>query len=137
MKMKIVVLGSLLCLLVTAGFITSSYLQAQSPFPVIGCGFPRPDFDSGWVSMGQNSSVTLYHYLSENPDDYFVDLQFKDDGAYGINNIYIGGDNYMAAPGFLHYGGHYSNLTDTSIEIYRKYNDKYADFFRVRIWLIR
>lgn len=41
-------------------------------------GFPQPDYDSGWTNISKGEQIALQHNLGGNPDDYAVDLQFKD-----------------------------------------------------------
>jgi hypothetical protein len=95
--------------------------------------FPRPAYDSGWVSISPASAVELTHNLGGNPDNYVVDLQFKDDGAYGIHNIYYGGRE----AGGNNYGANWRKLTNTTIEVFRHANDDLADYIRVRIWVYK
>lgn len=66
--------------------------------------------------------------MGGNPDDYFVDLQFKDvnDGYERNNNSY--------GLRFFTLGAFYSNLSSTSIAVTRGSEDTYGDQVRVRIW---
>jgi|GEM_PF-4695393 len=95
-------------------------------------GFPRPDYDSGWVAVSKSSTVTLTHNIGGNPDDYVVDLIHKsNDADVGRNNIGHGG---------LYQGGDWTgtwwgDLTSSTIKVTRNLNDNWADSIRVRIWV--
>jgi hypothetical protein len=109
-------------------------------------GSPLPAFDSGWNPISPGQTFTLGHTLGNiesNVNKYMVDLQFKHtNGTYqGIHNMYYGGDSRrpFALPcgngPSTNYGAYYSNLTTTSIKVYRQLDDTSIDQFRVRIWL--
>ncbi|HIC88151.1 MAG TPA: hypothetical protein EYP04_01930 [Anaerolineae bacterium] len=99
--------------------------------------FPYPGgaygWDSGWISISQNTNTILNHNLGGNVDDYVVDLICKDDdGTWptgtGINQTPAGVDN----------GAFWHDLTTTSIQIYRaSYDAGRCDWVRVRIWVYR
>ena len=98
--------------------------------------FPAPAWNSGWFYLSRNSETTVNHNLGRNPDEYFVDLQFKDDldpePGRGINVMYYGraffADERM--------GAYYGNLDFNSITVYRSRDDNFADSLRVRIWIV-
>jgi hypothetical protein len=90
-------------------------------------------WSSGWVDIATDTAVTFTHNLGGNPDDYAVELWFRDTdtGGIGINSFGAGG---MEAGGnFL--GAHWQNLTDTSITVIRRSDDTFADQVRVRVWI--
>ena len=107
-------------------------------------GFPEPDYDSNWVSIGKAVSLTLTHDL--NSDNYFVYLVGKYDT--------VGGDSITPTigPGNFHtwemggdwfyddiygtskkYGVYYEAYPNT-ITIHRAASDPYSDYVRVQIW---
>ncbi|MCD6555133.1 MAG: hypothetical protein J7M16_14135 [Anaerolineae bacterium] len=99
---------------------------------------PRPDYDSGWVTVAQNGAKTLNHNLGGSVDDYLVDMQYKSSGS-GINLRYYGGTDFGATS----FGGtreddrvgaYWRTLTSSSITVYRRPEDVYAPQVRVRIW---
>jgi len=92
--------------------------------------FPRPAYDSGWVSVTAGGSVDLTHNLGGEVDNYVVDLTFKHP-SYGVHQFGYGGD--VTSGGF--YGSWWQNLTASSITIERATNDGECPEVRVRIWL--
>ena len=92
--------------------------------------FPAPAWNSGWQSLGVGESIILSHGLGGNPDDYLVDLLFKD-----VNDGYERNINSYGMRWFTH-GAFYSNLTSSIITVTRGTEDVYADFIRVRIWIV-
>jgi hypothetical protein len=94
-------------------------------------GFPRPDYDSGWVDM--SLFLTLPHNMGGDPSNYVVDLQFKDTSptGAGVHQAGYGGDISTSGS----YGAFWSNLTDTEIKIVRKVDSTVVDYIRVRIWV--
>ena len=110
-------------------YVTGAYRGEIGPNN--GAPSPRPAYDSGWQSVTPGHSLALTHNIGGNASNYVVDMQFKDDGSYGVNNMYYGG----------YYGGGYfrgvfwSGLTSSTIWVTRLSDDIYADKFRVRIWV--
>ncbi len=94
-------------------------------------GFPRPDYDSGWVPIDGEEVITLTHGLGGNVDNYVVDLQFKDTVAYGIHCIWYGGIAY----GTTTNGGNYRGLDTNKVDIKRLGSDAYCEEMRIRIWV--
>ena len=99
--------------------------------------FPRPAYDSGWVSISQGETEVLTHNLGGNADNYVVDLQFKETDispveSPGVHQIYYGGAQRYNGDWI---GASWSRLTNTSIEVYRRYDDSFVDEIRVRIWV--
>ena len=98
---------------------------------------PKPDYDSGWTSISPNQSKTFNHDLRGSVYDYLVDLQYRDGG--GVNQRYYGGMDVGAhgLPGVgenARVGAYWRSLNSTSITVYRRPEDKYAQQVRVRIW---
>jgi hypothetical protein len=93
-------------------------------------GFPRPNYDSGWVSIDTGELLTLTHGLGGNVDNYVVDMQFKGTEEFGIHNAGIGGLHV----GFPK-GVHWMKLTTSSLEVWRHPTDDYTEQVRIRIWV--
>ncbi|NIP51749.1 MAG: hypothetical protein GWN61_21325 [candidate division Zixibacteria bacterium] len=105
-------------------------------------GFPRPNYDSGWVSVSPGLRVKLNHNLGGDPNNYVVDMQFKGDfdGECVIHCKGIGGDWYNSFMGTSTYelkweGAFWHSLTYESISVGRSNDDPFADQARVRIWI--
>ncbi len=94
--------------------------------------FPKPAYNSGWQSVGQNTETLLTHSLGGDPLDYVVDLTcyIPGTGNDGINNWGIGGD----VSSYGYYGASWSKLTSTQIEVKRWSGDTTCPQFRIRIW---
>ncbi len=91
---------------------------------------PRAAWDSGWRALSAGGTLILSHGLGGNPDDYFIDFQFKD-----INDGYqVNINSYGLRQTTL--GAYYSNLSSTSIAVTRGGGDPFADYVRVRIWIV-
>jgi hypothetical protein len=88
-----------------------------------GAPFPRPAYNSGWVAIPRGGTQNFFHYLGGNPENYVVMVDYKM-GSTG----YIGG-----------LGNDYFSLDDTIVNVANLESlgvPGYADFFRVRIWVI-
>jgi hypothetical protein len=101
---------------------------------------PKPDYNSGWVSLINDAGIQLNHYLGGDTSDYLVDLQYKSP-VYGINHIFYGGGDFGNNPpsGLSEddrMGAYWRSLTDASIYVYRRPEDLYAPDVRLRIWRI-
>ena len=99
-----------------------------------------PAYDSGWVRLKQNETRWLQHNLGGDLDDYVVIMDYKADNVNGINQRYYGGADFgVYHPGGAHpndrVGAYWRNLTTSSIYVYRRPEDIYADAVRIRIWL--
>lgn len=103
--------------------------------PNKGAPFPRPAYDSGWLSIAQGATKVLNHAIGGNPDDYVVDLQFKKSDGEVHQHLY-GGIQFVSGLTSLTYGASWGRLTANEIRVYRKTNDEIVDFIRVRIWVI-
>lgn len=100
-----------------------------------GAPFPRPAYNSGWQSISPGGALTLVHNIGGNVDEYVVDLQFKDDDGWGINNIGIGGVYFRNNDSYR--GAYWRSLTSNEIKVYRHSDDIWADKVRVRIWVYK
>jgi hypothetical protein len=97
-----------------------------------GAPFPRPAYDSGWWEMNQGQVRTLIHNIGGDVDNYVVEMLFWD-SVIGINTNGHGG--YTRSLGS--YGGYWSSLTGSTIDIKRWADDYYADKIRIRIWVYK
>jgi len=95
-----------------------------------------PDWDSGWIDISTDETKSFTHGLGGNPGLYLVRGWQKDTAEtgymYGINHLYSGG--YEAAGSF--FGTSWENLTDTTINVFRRPDDYAADQVRFRIWVV-
>ncbi len=89
-------------------------------------------WSSGWVDIATDTATTFTHNLGGNPDDYAVELWFRDTdpGGIGVNDRGAGG---LEAGGNF-YGAHWQNLTSTTIQVFRNKDDTFADQVRVSVW---
>lgn len=98
---------------------------------------PRPDYDSGWVVMTPDTATTLQHNLGGNASDYYVNMLYRSSGD-GINLRYLGGADFGAkntvGADSDRVGLYWRSLTNTSITVYRRPEDDFAEQVRVRIW---
>lgn len=94
--------------------------------------YPRPAYDSGWLTFSLGEVRALTHNLGGNADKYVVDLTCKRiSGGAGVNNWSVGGD----ANGTSSYGSWWSNLTTSNITLHRWNNETDCPDLRVRIWM--
>ena len=101
-----------------------------------GAPFPRPAYDSGWQAVTPGGTLTLYHDIGGDTDNYVVDLQFLDQfrGLHqmGHGGLVEGGKEYSVT---LWLGAWWQRLTKESIEVERWKDDDIAEAVRVRIWV--
>ena len=99
-----------------------------------------PSWDSGWVRIERDQAIQLDHRLGGNVDSYVVDMQYRASDVNGVNQRYYGGADFGATS----FGGrreddrvgaYWRSLTTSSITVYRRPEDSYADRVRVRIWV--
>lgn len=113
--------------------VTGAYKgNIRSASATDGAPFPRPAFDSGWVTMAAASAQTIEHHIGGDPDDYFIDMWTRSD-ASGRQNRGVGGDVGRSN----NYGASWRQLTNNSVEVVRLADDVVAEQIRIRIWLIR
>jgi hypothetical protein len=99
---------------------------------------PKPDYDSGWTALAKDASTALAHDLGGDPAEYLVDMQQRSAGN-GVNHRHYGGADFGTQPpaGMSaddRVGAYWRSLTSTSITVYRRPEDIYAEQVRVRIW---
>jgi hypothetical protein len=109
-------------------------------------GFPRPNYDSGWVSIAEAETKTLIHNLGGNTDNYVIDMQFSylggGDGTPYYNVIHnrgYGGDLGYYVNKHEVAGVYYTGLTTAIIKVVNG-RDPYAtgpdiQKIRIRIWV--
>ena len=88
---------------------------------------------SDWVAINPGDTITLDHNLGGDPDDYAVQLWFRDTdiGGYGVHTRGYGGleDNGQYS------GANWQDLTASHIRVFRRADDTLADQVRVWIWV--
>jgi hypothetical protein len=99
---------------------------------------PRATYDSGWVALPADSSLTLNHNLGGDIGDYQVDLQYRTPDVNGVNTRYLGGSDFgdtitVGSPDDR-VGAYWRALTGSSITLYRQAEDVYAPEVRLRIF---
>jgi len=103
--------------------------------------FPQPDYVSAWTNSPDGASLEFTHNLGGNPDNYVVDLQFKDSGN-NIHNIGYGlfwkTWNIKTVPTLSYdvdqHGAAWTHLTNNKIYVSIGVSDSYVYHVRVRIW---
>lgn len=116
-------------------------LQGDVRIGALAGGFPRPAYDSGWVSVDYLGKMELAHNLGGNPENYFVDLQFYAKSLeikMGIHNLGIGGDlSGGTTLGKSHGRGcYYRELDEDSITVVNcDWPSGVSTRVRVRIWV--
>jgi hypothetical protein len=112
-----------------AGYFEGN-VEVQGDLTVEGqVPFPRPAYDSGWVSFYPGEDRVFNHNLGGNVDNYIVDMQFKGDMA--VHQYKYGTD---ASDG-KYYGAYWRDLTGQTIRVYRFSDDVAARQIRIRIWV--
>ena len=102
-----------------------------------GAPFPRPAYDSGWISMAKPDARILVHGLGGDPNNYVVDVQFQHH-VHGRHHIGYGGitwRSYYNPADLVYEGGDWYGLDDQQIIVTRAGDDDYIREVRVRIWV--
>lgn len=101
----------------------------------------QPDYDSGWQAVGQDAAQTLTHNLGGSADNYLVTMIYYDDSSANYTNQrHLGGADFGASPpsGYNtddRVGAYWRSLTSSGITVYRRPEDGFADWLRIRIWV--
>ena len=112
-------------------FVTGEFRGAKGSHG--GAPFPRPAYDSGWISIAQWQHLVLQHGVGGSVDNYFIDFQERQWGY--ITNEDIGGFSYFTpSDDMLSYGANYTLLSNQEIKVYNRKNSD-VDKVRVRIWI--
>lgn len=94
--------------------------------------YSAPGFDSGWQTSPPGDTITFGHPLSGDPDDYWIDLQFRGEpGSLGVNNAQFGGDTFDG----LSHGGAWHKLGSQTVSILRLAGDSQTNEYRLRGWV--
>jgi hypothetical protein len=125
---------ALLLLAGTYSVLASPAPSAVSDLP--GDSTSADTWSSGWVPINQGQTRTFNHALGGDPDDYAVEVWFKDlfigPQALGINRRGYGslelGGNWA--------GAYWEKLTSNTIDVHRNANDLAADEVLVRVWVV-
>jgi hypothetical protein len=117
--------------------LAGAYIVIASPSPSArlvpnSTSAAMPYWSSKWVTITEGTARTFTHNLGGNPDDYAVELWFKDtDGNLGINRLGYGG----IVSGTLRYGAYWQRLTANTIQVVRQADDDAADEIRINVWI--
>jgi len=103
--------------------------------PNNGAPFPRPAYDSGWVSINQDQTITLTHNIGSDVDNYVVDMTFKKDTSNIHVTAYGGIVKRISLPDVYMAGAAWGYLTSTTIQTHRFEEDDQAEMIRIRIWV--
>lgn len=123
-------------LVLAAVLVLVASASAGSPPPIAPATQSRAasaaaaSWSSSWVPITRNQTITFDHKLGSDPNDYAVELWFKDLDGLGINHRGYGG---LEVNGHW-YGAHWQNLTANTIQVHRQPDDNAADLIRVRVW---
>jgi hypothetical protein len=100
----------------------------------------KPDYDSGWVAIAQDETRTLVHNLGGAEQAYLLTmLQYDDSAANHFNQRHYGGADFGVNPPTDYnaddrVGSYWRSLTDSSVTVYRRPQDEFANWVRIRIW---
>jgi hypothetical protein len=135
-RVSVLVATTVVALLLLAGTYTvlaSSAPLARSTPNLTNASISAAIWSSGWQPINQGQTLTFNHNLGGDPDDYAVELWFRDtDDGLGINRRYYGG---VEANGDW-FGVYWENLTSDTIDVHRHDNDLVADQVLVRVWVV-
>ena len=110
--------------------VTGAYRGVLGPNN--GAPFPRPAYDSGWVEVPDpNRCIALNHDLGGDPDNYVVDMQFRDP-YQGVHQRHYGG-NWVGPNPINEKGLIWRDLNSDSIGVCRLQDEDWVTHFRVRI----
>ena len=98
-----------------------------------GAPFPRPAYDSGWISQPLHSSTDFSHSLGGDVNDYFVDLQAANSN---MAVVYPGPNAYYYSSGADH-GYKISVETNKWTMINLEVISGGPTNFRCRIWIVK
>ena len=99
-----------------------------------------PDYDSDWVALNPDQAKELSHNLGDLTDGYLVQMfQWDTDVANTLNQRHFGGADFGNLPpsGYAEndrVGAYWRSLTSDSITVYRRPEDGFSEFVRLRIW---
>ncbi len=92
------------------------------------------DYDSGWRDISMGSQEIFNHNLGGPWNDYYIDLQFKDNGIIGTHQIDYGGNQEYFSDSFFMRGAWLDHTDSSQVIVKRGKDDSGVDNVRVRIW---
>lgn len=90
-----------------------------------------PAFDSGWVAINPDQTISIAHNVGSPAEDLTVSLWFKG-AARGIHHFAYGGMAMDVPETIL--GAHWQNLTSSTVEVHRQPDD--TDVEQVRVIVV-
>ena len=96
---------------------------------------PNSDFDSGWLDISEGKLEMENHTLGGPWTDYYVYLQFKNDGIFEIHQIKYGGNSEYNGGMYYTQGAWISGIQDSKVFVWRGASDAMVDKYRVRAWV--
>ena len=99
-----------------------------------------PDYESGWQIVAKDDAETWPHNLGGDTRNYLVNMIYYDETFSYINQRHLGGADFGALPPSGNsaedrVGAYWRSLTSSSIAVYRRPEDGFADYLRIRIWV--
>jgi hypothetical protein len=100
-----------------------------------------PDYASGWAALTQDVAKALSHNLGGSTENYLINMLFWDTSVDNLVNQrhYGGADLGINPPAGYNaddrVGAYWRTLTSSSITVYRRPEDGFADFAYIRIWV--
>jgi hypothetical protein len=98
-----------------------------------------PEYDSGWVALAGDASALLAYEPCGSADSFLVNmLQYDGGGANGVNHRHFGGADFGAkitvGAENDRVGSYWRSLSPQEVVVYRRPEDTYAMYVRMRIW---
>jgi len=124
-----VVLGvALAALLLPAGPLQASAPAAEAAAAATG------GWASSWMPIAPGTALALTHNLGGDPDDYAIQLWFRESAdGIGIHNRGYGGDEFGDPSQYR--GAFWQQLTGQSITVVRMADDLLVEEVRVWVWV--
>ena len=99
---------------------------------------PLPDYDSTWSTIVAGEAADFTHGLGGKSDNYVLDMQFQDNGIFGVNQTYYGGNTSEKTAGSsVKVGAFWYGLNTNTVNVLREESDLNAEKVRIRIWVDR
>jgi len=119
--------------------LAGAYTVLASPAPAAVADWPgdstnATSYTSGWQPITAGTARVFNHNLGGDPDDYAVEVWFRDTtaGGAGINRLAYGG---VDANGNM-IGAYWDHLTSNDISVHRNVQDTAVDSVLVRVWIV-
>ena len=103
---------------------------------------PKPDYDSGWVTLASDASALLNHNLmGDYLNDYLISFDYRN-SLDSINQRYYGGADFGTLSSYggsnnTRAGAYWRSLDKDSVVVYRRPDDVFASDVRLRIWRVQ